>query len=138
MTLATQRHRNETSSLPKQLWGTAPRSATGGTGPYLTNQGCEETLRAACRALGISGYRMAALLGIRHVNYMKWFSGSSRPSSKYFARITMLFVFRTNGLTIVLVDRIDWVNEWVIYKKGVKLGDAQGKSDLHQFCGGMA
>lgn len=123
--------------IQKQLWGKKPPAPTGGTGPYLSNLACEETLKASCRALEVKGYRLAFLMGITPTNYLKWFNGSSRPSSKSFARLSMIHVFHTFGLKIPLVDRIDWVNDEIVYKRGVEIGDARGRDPIHKFCGGI-
>lgn len=98
---------------------------------YMSHKNCAEILRLTCKSLGITHYAMAKLLGVRHENYGKWFSGLYRPSSKYFARLCLILNFQANGLVLSLVDHFDWERNEIIYKKGVR--DGNGRDNLSQF-----
>jgi len=121
----------------EEIWGRHSQTAGGKPTIYLPNHECEVILKESCQALGVTHYAMAKLLGVRTCNYSQWFNGTRRPSSKYFAKIAKLHALKAFGMMINFVDHIDWDAKEVVYKKGVRLGDARGRDPIYKFSGGI-
>ena len=115
----------------KPDWVKKPRPQTRAAPTlYSTHLECEQTLKLAVQSLRITGYRMARLLEMRDAHYIRWFRGTTRPSSRYFQRIAMILVLHVNGCDFNLVDHLDWDRQEVVYQKGVTIGQERRRGGL--------
>lgn len=129
------KHPHRTYGLPVNLWAPPSPTKTGGSGPYLSNRACEETLKSACRALGVTGYRLSQFLGMLPENYCRWFNGSTRPSPKYMSRLSMLLVFKSFGLDFRIVQGVNWAAGMVIFYPGCERAGENGKDSIFSWMG---
>ena len=93
------------------LHQTAERSDS--SNKYATAAGYSHALRRAVDLFGVTLFQLGRLLGLPEPGHVyKWTSESQRtqrrPASKYMLRLCVLFDLHMRGVSLVMIDGIDW------------------------------